>query len=242
MGETRKGEGDRDCEGTTLAGMSRVPAGTDLDVAALADEMRRTHGAHTVVLFGSRARGDAAPTSDVDVLAVRADGGPDRDVRRWRGFDLDVHVLDEQGLAAKLIEHAPGLAHARVLAQDAGSGDRLIARARYLLSQPPPAQDLGYVESLWAWGAKMRERIRSADPTLAAVQRAIVLVQSLPAWAEVRRRWFFGTKDAIATLGRDDPDVHRALLAAAAPGAEVEAFDRLLDAVFDPALRPPPRS
>ena len=213
----------------------------ELDLDELVRDLRRRHGAHTVVLYGSRARGDAGPTSDVDVIVVRTEGGSDRDCRRWRGFDLDVHVRDEQDLATKLVDHAAGLAHARVLAQDAGSGDRLVARARYLLNQPPPPPDRGYIESLWAWGDKMRARIRATDPTLAAFQRANVIVQALPAWAEVHHRWYFGTKETLTTIAREAPALHAAFVAAIVPGAPVDAFDRLLNALFDPAIRPPPR-
>lgn len=211
------------------------------DLGMLARELCRRHGAHTVVLFGSRARGDASPTSDVDVVVVRADGGFERDVRRWHGFELDAHVVDEAGLGAKIAEHATGLVHGRVLVEDAGSGERLIARARYLLTQPPPSPAPGDVDALWGWGDKMRARIRATDPTLAAYQRANVIAQSLAAWAEVRQRWFRGTKETLATLRTEAPALNDALVEAMAPGADVAAFDRLLDAVFDPALRPPPR-
>ena len=212
-----------------------------LDLDVLAEELRRVHGAHTVVLYGSRARGDASPTSDVDVIVVRSEGGSDRDVRRWRGFDLDVHVIDERDLATRLVKHATGLADARVLTQDAGSGDRLVSRARYLLTEPPPPIARGDLDALWGWGDKMHARIRSTDSTLATFQRANVIVNSLAAWADVRQRWFHGTKATLARLPREAPALNDALVAAMAPGADVTAFDRLLDAVFDPALRPPPR-
>ena len=55
-----------------------------------------------VILFGSHARGEAGPDSDVDLIVVEAEPfGPDRDVRleeaRLRhalpGFDVSVDIL-----------------------------------------------------------------------------------------------------------------------------------------------------
>ena len=55
-----------------------------------------------VILFGSRARGDAGPESDIDLIVVEAESfGPERDVRleeaRLRralpGFDVSVDIL-----------------------------------------------------------------------------------------------------------------------------------------------------
>ena len=55
-----------------------------------------------VILFGSHARGDAGPESDIDLIVVEAESfGPERDVRleeaRLRralpGFDISVDIL-----------------------------------------------------------------------------------------------------------------------------------------------------
>jgi hypothetical protein len=200
----------------------------------LVAEVCRRHGTHTVVLYGSRARGDATATSDVDMIAVRATGGPHRDVTTWRGLSLDVHVHDEAGLAALLEQRTPDLVHARVLAQREGFGDALVARVRERLAVPPaPLSDDDW-RALWAWSAKMRARVRHPDAALAAFHRATLLVEALASWAQVRRRWFFGGKAALGELLRTDPALHAAWVAAASPAADAAAFDRLLDRVFDP--------
>lgn len=201
----------------------------------LVAEVCRRHAVHTVVLYGSRARGDDTASSDVDMIGVRATGGPHRDVTTWRGLSLDLHVHDEAGLAALLEQRTPDLLHARVLAQRDGFGDALVARVRERLAGPPaPVPDDDW-RALWAWGTKMHARVRHPDAALAALHRATLLVEALGAWAQVRRRWYFGGKATLGHLPRSDPAFHAAWVAAAAPAADAAAFDRLLDRVFDPA-------
>jgi len=52
---------------------------------ALIDELRRVHGVHTLLLYGSRARGDATPESDIDVAGYADVAETTRDARLWHG-------------------------------------------------------------------------------------------------------------------------------------------------------------
>src|SRR6478735_6184702 len=67
---------------------------TDETLRRMVDELTGVHGVLGVVLGGSRARGDALPTSDVD-LGVYYEGTPDtaglsRLASRWSGRDVTV--------------------------------------------------------------------------------------------------------------------------------------------------------
>jgi predicted nucleotidyltransferase len=204
-----------------------------LDEAALAQEVVRRHGAHTVLLYGSRARGDATPTSDVDLIALRSAGGPLRDVTPWHGFDVDLHVFDDAGVDALVAERAPSLAHARVLVQRGDAGSHVVTRVRTRLAEPPPELPRDEWVALWAWGGKMRGRLRDPDPTFAAYRRAEVLRETLPAWCQVRRRWYLGAKPTLRSIAEVDSTTHVAYVAAARADAPITALDRLLACVFD---------
>ena len=45
-------------------------------------EMNTAHRCHTVILYGSRARGDATAASDYDPIGFRKSGAAIRDARR----------------------------------------------------------------------------------------------------------------------------------------------------------------
>lgn len=75
----------------------------DAVVASYAAEVRRRLGANvrSIVLYGSRARGDASPGSDYDMLLVVAERSPEA---RAVVLDIEREILDHHGeLVASLI-------------------------------------------------------------------------------------------------------------------------------------------
>ena len=56
------------------------------NAAAAAAEI---YGAEQVILFGSRARGDARPGSDIDLLVLTGPDGSPPDPRQWGIEELD---------------------------------------------------------------------------------------------------------------------------------------------------------
>src|SRR5512140_1895209 len=98
----------------------------DLDSELIA-EMRRAHGVHTLILYGSLARGDATRESDIDAAGFADVAETYRDARTWNDLVLDGFVyptaiaettvdpdmlklcggrilLDERGLATPLLD------------------------------------------------------------------------------------------------------------------------------------------
>jgi uncharacterized protein len=47
---------------------------------------------HTIILYGSRARGESTNTSDYDIIAIREQGEFERDCRFFDGFYLDAFI------------------------------------------------------------------------------------------------------------------------------------------------------
>jgi hypothetical protein len=58
----------------------------------LVEDQRKTHGVHTLILYGSHARGDATPESDIDVAGFADVATTLRDARLWNGVFLDAFV------------------------------------------------------------------------------------------------------------------------------------------------------
>src|SRR5215218_4647738 len=95
-------------------------------IGQIADELRTKHGCHTIILYGSRARGDQRPNSDYDLLGIRDGGEKIRDARVWHDVYLDLFIYPQQALAqpdATMLQWLGGV----VLEQKERIGDTLLA-------------------------------------------------------------------------------------------------------------------
>lgn len=86
-------------EVSLLYGSAMIPA-TRADIADMAATIVRLVSPERIVLFGSHARGEATPGSDVDLLVVTQFTGPRRDTAlairralRGRGVAKDILVV-----------------------------------------------------------------------------------------------------------------------------------------------------
>jgi len=71
-------------------------ASADILLDALVKELINEHKCHTVILYGSRARGDATLQSDYDLMGVRKSGRKYRIARKQGGFYIDIFVYPEK--------------------------------------------------------------------------------------------------------------------------------------------------
>jgi len=106
---------------------------TDALLVTIVETIVREYDPEKIILFGSRARGDAVPGSDVDLLVVK-DNPDDTSGRAtavtrlfWpRGFGLDVIVYTPEELSHRLALRDPCLrqiiSQGKVLYERAGRG------------------------------------------------------------------------------------------------------------------------
>src|SRR5213595_1617254 len=73
---------------------------TQDEIEAAASQIAGAHGCHTVILYGSRARGDGDESSDVDLLCIRDRGPAIRDARVVEGLYFDAFIYPQEALAA----------------------------------------------------------------------------------------------------------------------------------------------
>lgn len=92
----------------TLSPNGREKPISQFEIEVCAELQDRYH-CHTIIMYGSRARGDAAVTSDIDILGARSDGEEVRHCRLWQGNYLDAFVCPE----TKLLQPDPSMVRAR---------------------------------------------------------------------------------------------------------------------------------
>ncbi|HEY1547052.1 MAG TPA: nucleotidyltransferase domain-containing protein [Kofleriaceae bacterium] len=194
-------------------------------IAELVAEMRATHGAHAVIIYGSHARGDATAESDVDVAALCDVATTTRDARLWRGIYLDGFVYPSQ--------LAPSIELLKLLGGIIALDERGTARA--LLDQlealdragpPPLAADDAQMRRVWA--EKTLARIRRGDVE-AHYRRHQLLMNLLEDYFALRGAWFRGAKVALAELPAEAREIFASALA---PDASIDAIAAAVELVI----------
>lgn len=192
-----------------------------------------------LLLFGSRARGEATSTSDVDAVVfaeVDARGGL-RGVSA--GVDLDIEVLPAAGIA----ELAPGdwihLVPGVTLHDPGGALAAFLARVEERRARGPAPMTPAELDRARMWTRRMCARIRrsiEAEPALAEIHGARLASELVEMYFQLRGRWTCSAQQALRYWTAHDPEVRQrwdALAEARDPRTRLAALERLAAAIID---------
>ena len=200
-----------------------------MELSDLVADLRRAHAVHTVILYGSRARGDATPESDIDVAGFADIPDTVRDARMWKGLFLDAFVHPTE-LALTPDASLLKLLGGRVLLDERQLGPATLARVTDLDRGGPPALPDSELQVRRMWARKMVARARRGDLE-AQYRRHWLLFQLLEDWFVLRGEWFRGPKQSFERLRLHAPDTLALFERALVPDAPFEAIERLVDHV-----------
>ena len=190
-------------------------------------------GCRTIILYGSRARGDAGPGSDYDLVGFRDRKGPPvRETGVRDGALLDVFIYPIERLAEPRADmlHVRG---GRVLRDRDGLGESFLAGLDEVFAAGPdplPADEIA-ARCNWAW--KTLDRAAGGDVE-GHFRRAWLLTTQLENFFLLRNAWYPGSKVALSVLQAEHPAVYAVLERALAPAATLAEIENLVLAVNGP--------
>ena len=196
--------------------------------SSLLHYLQESHGCHTVILYGSFARGSGTSTSDIDVIGIRTKGEHYRIGKTWNSRILDAWIYDEEHIPAadKLLHIHDGV----ILKEQNGIASKLLSGITKFLEKPLPPMAHWERQQLATWIEKMTGRI--GDQGLEAdYRRHWLLYDLLPLWFSFKRLRFYGSKKSFAWLKVNEPGLYRLFEDALKPQATPEQIRHLAAAV-----------
>lgn len=197
----------------------------------LSGELVSRFGAQVIILYGSAARGQTRPGSDIDVVCFAEGDARYPESYLWQGLLVDawLHPLSD----AQNTEQFLKLHDGRALLDRNGVGQALLERVAQQLGErrAPLEPKVESHRRTWLW--KMFDR--AAQSGARADHRRHWLLYDLPeTWCDLTQRHYLGADLALQTMQAEAPQVHQALVRALAPGATIAEIEQAVEAIVGP--------
>ncbi|QDL11055.1 nucleotidyltransferase domain-containing protein [Brasilonema octagenarum UFV-E1] len=206
------------------------PLKDDHYLGALVDELCHVHNCHTVILYGSRAKGTHTAESDYDLFAVRETGESLHDARLWNNYYLDIFIYNEKDVIivdSSFLRILGGV----VLRECEGFGQRLLKRMDELFATGPAALSASEIQLRRTWFSKMLKRISQGNIE-ADYRRVWLLYALLEDYFALRQKWYLGSKESWNWLKIHDPQTYVAFEVALKSGACFSTIESLVEKVL----------
>jgi predicted nucleotidyltransferase len=164
--------------------------------------LRQKYKCHTIILYGSRARGLTTATSDYDVFGVSRNGEKTRLAKKQKGYYWDVFVYPEKDLR-KLGEQHFLWKGARIVYEKGSYGEKLLKRLDKILKTPFKPQPQYEIDITKVWAQKELDRCRMTD-IQGLFRRAELHNALINHYFFMRQIRFLGPKEAFAWLEEND--------------------------------------
>ena len=188
------------------------------------------HGCHTVILYGSHARGDARPTSDYDLLGIRENGEVIRDARVWNDVYLDLFIYPESKIATP-DETMIHMRDGRVLVEKNFMGTHLLKQLSGIFKAGPKKLPVDEIQARKVWARKMLDRAKDEDIE-ANYRRLWLLTALVEDYFRIRGLWYLGSKESFRWLQENDPKTYSCLDVALKSADDLKAIQRLVERVI----------
>lgn len=204
---------------------------TDPVLVKIVDHLVSQYGAHTILLYGSRADGSATADSDYDVAAFAA---VEHEIRNNAFIDdafWDVFIYPEPLLASPTKEYLK-LRNSQVLVQKSNHADDFLAGLDKLFDAGPAVLTEQEIAVREQWAAKMLARIQR-DDIEGNYRRVWLLTTILEDYFDLRQLWYQGPKKSFVWMKEKAPSDFHLFERALSPAAVHSDIERVVRCVFD---------
>jgi predicted nucleotidyltransferase len=198
-----------------------------LDIAI--DELVKKHGCHTVILYGSRGRGDWTEESDYDLVGFREDGEKFRDARLIDGSYLDAFVYPVKDVIGQEKEFLR-IRQGRVLLEKDSFATNLLVKLDQIFAEGPKPLPEDELQTIRVWIGKMLARSTRGDIE-GNYRRAWLQYDLIESYFVLRKMWYLGPKESFRWLLVHDPEAYSLFERALKPDAKWDNLRTLADKV-----------
>lgn len=170
-------------------------------------DLQAKYKPQTIVLYGSRARGDNTPTSDIDVACFTEATELIKDARDFEGLYLDAWVYSSAAMTAENDELLR-LADGYCLYDSEGKGADFLQQLQQRIARGPNRLSAAEIEHTKQWVQKMFERAKGSDVE-SLYRRYWLAIDLLQIYFDLRGQWYFGPKKSLNWLQKNDSVAYR---------------------------------
>lgn len=186
--------------------MSNKSLENDVVLRSIVEELKNKYHCHTVILYGSRARGDYTLTSDYDVAGISESEKKQRIARFDDLYHVyhDIFIYSEKDFSPLQEEHLT-MVDGKVIIEANNFGKNLLNQLKHFLKKAPLISK-NEIQTRKVWYKKMASRAAVGD--LEGKYRHIwAIFAILEDYFTFRGMHYLGPKKAFHYLEQHDPQI-----------------------------------
>lgn len=177
----------------------------DALLVSLIEELIKKHKCYSVILYGSRARGDATNSSDYDLMGVRKSGKSYRVAEKRNGTYLDIFIYPEKALE-RVDDSFLYMNGGMVLYEKEKFGTTFLKKLKLISKKKYKPLSSNEIEVRKVWLHKMFDRISVGDIE-GNYRRSWLHESLLIEYFNIRRKRYLGSKQSFEYLKKNDPKI-----------------------------------
>ncbi|KTD15575.1 hypothetical protein Lgra_0241 [Legionella gratiana] len=204
----------------------------DSVLKAIVEELISQYHCHTIILYGSRARGDFTASSDYDVAGIMKTGEKKRIARldEKHGVYHDLFVYPESAFDTIFDEHLC-MSDGIVIIEKENFGTRLLKRLSAVINLPESiTPEEIVVRKVWYKKMLARASIRDLEGQYRHIWAIYTILEDYFVFRELR---YQGPKKAFKYLSTHDPEILSLFTEAISDTNNLEALNKLITKIVE---------